>query len=204
MEDMDSQIFYNNILSFGCTWLCNNNPLNLIISSHFCVFREILLSSSGRGLFNLISFISSTCLLLLLCTFRSTRGNHHDNILSTSRRFVSVLSQVILINFQASLLASTLFTYLRDAIIIITKLFPVVVVIIVIVFFITSIGNTLVWSCDSTHFLGTFIACSWTSWHVLNINSFLTLATSNLLIYSITTNNTDNTLARLCLWLTCS
>jgi hypothetical protein len=59
------------------------------------------------------------------------------------RQFV-VLSQIILINFQVSFLASTLFTYLRDAIISIKLLIMVIVVIVVvIVFFITIIGNTL-------------------------------------------------------------
>jgi hypothetical protein len=116
----------------------------LISDTHRCI-RVGEIVASCRRYCKLWPLIISRWLLflLLLDAFRST-DIYHCDILSGSRRFV-VLSQVILINFQASLLASTLFTYLRDAIIIITKLFPVVVVIIVIVivFFITSIGNTL-------------------------------------------------------------
>jgi hypothetical protein len=77
---------------------------------------------------------------LLLDAFRSTVTYHHDNILGGSRIF-AVRTQVILIDFQASFFESTLFTYLRDAIISIKLL---IMVIIVIAFFITSIGNTLV------------------------------------------------------------
>ena len=137
---MDGQTLENHVLAFGYSRLHEN-----LLLLHWCIFREreILFNGRGMSLLNLLSFISSTRLLLvlLLCAFRSTSVNHHYSILSTSRRFVLILSQVILINFQTSFLASTLFTYLRDAIIS-TKIFPVVVVIIVIVIF-TSIGSTL-------------------------------------------------------------
>ena len=104
-----------------------------------------------------------------------------------------VFSQVILINFQASFLASTLFAYLRDAIIS-TKLFPAVVVIIVIVI-VTFIGNTLsrrtslidqrlaLLDFQGTHFaqLGLLINGS-------SLSLMLTTDTCSLFVYAITSN----------------
>ena len=80
--------------------------------------------------------------MLLLDAFRSTVIYHHDNILSASRIFV-VRTQVILIDFQASFFVSTLFTYLRDAVIS-SKLFIVVLVVVVaiVLIIIITIGNT--------------------------------------------------------------